>query len=86
MYYYSQAMYMLGDDRYGQLFPNDPKDSWLTWSKYKEAFYPYLIESQDKASGGWTGTGGYGCGPVFITSVNLCTLQLEKALIPIYQR
>ncbi len=86
MYYFSQAMYMLGEDRYGMLFPNDQKESWMTWSKYKEAMFPYLIDSQDKASGGWQGTGGYGCGPVFITSVNLCTLQLEKGLLPIYQR
>lgn len=86
MYYYAQAMYMLGDDRYGLLFPNDPKETWLTWSKFKEAVFPYIIGAQDKSSGGWQGTGGYGCGPVFITAVNLCTLQLEKALIPIYQR
>ena len=74
---------MLGDDRYGELFPKEDKNSWLTWSKYKEAMYPYLVDSQDKASGAWTS--GY-IGQVFSTSVNLSILQLEKGILPIYQR
>ncbi len=82
-YYFAQAMYALGDDRYGQLFPGEPKDTWLTWSKYKDAMFPYLLDSQDKAGGGWTS--GY-IGPVFSTSVNLTILQLEKGILPIYQR
>jgi hypothetical protein len=45
--------------------------------------YPYLIDSQDKNSGAWTS--GY-IGPVFSTSVNLTILQLEKGILPIYQR
>ncbi|MDB5312309.1 MAG: hypothetical protein JWO38_6511 [Gemmataceae bacterium] len=82
-YYFAQAVYALGDDRYGQLFPAEAKDTWLTWSKYKEVMYPYLIESQDKAGGGWTS--GY-IGPVFSTAVNLSILQLDKGILPIYQR
>jgi hypothetical protein len=82
-YYYAQFVYILGDDRYGDLFPKEDKSTWLTWSKYKEAMYPYLIDSQDKNSGAWTS--GY-IGPVFSTSVNLTILQLEKGILPIYQR
>lgn len=82
-YYYAQAMYALGDDRYGQLFPGETKENWLTWSKYKEVMYPYLIDSQDKAGGGWSS--GY-IGPVFSTAINLSILQLDKGLLPIYQR
>jgi hypothetical protein len=85
-YYLSQAMYMLGDDRYGLLFPNDPKETWLTWSKYKEAVFPSILEAQNPKTGGWEGTGDYGCGPVYITAVHLTVLQLEKAILPIYQR
>lgn len=81
-YYYSQVMYSLGEERYGAMFPNDPKESWLTWSKYRDVMYPYLIEQQQK-DGSWTG--GY-ISPVFTTSVNLAILQLEKGLLPIYQR
>ncbi len=47
-YYFSQVVYVLGDDRYGELFPKEAKNTWLTWSKYKEAMFPYLIDSQDK--------------------------------------
>ncbi|MBX9580728.1 MAG: terpene cyclase/mutase family protein [Gemmataceae bacterium] len=86
MYYYAQAMYALGDDRYGELFPNEPKDQWLTWTRFKEAMYPYLLGSQDKASGGWTGSGSYGIGPAFVTAINLTILQLDKNVLPIYQR
>ncbi|MBA4191528.1 MAG: hypothetical protein C0467_26410 [Planctomycetaceae bacterium] len=82
-YYFAQFMYVLGDDRYGGLFPNEDKSTWMTWTKYKEAMYPYLVGQQDKSSGAWTS--GF-IGPVFTTSVNLCILQLEKGILPIYQR
>lgn len=82
-YYFSQFVYVLGDDRYGEMFPGEDKNTWLTWSKYREAMYPYLIDSQDKNSGAWST--GY-IGPVFSTSVNLSILQLEKGILPIYQR
>lgn len=81
-YYFAQMVYILGDDRYGQLFPNEPKENWLTWSKYKKAVFPYLLEQQT-SEGAWTS--GY-IGPVFTTSVNLAILQLEKGILPIYQR
>src|SRR5689334_3116483 len=45
-YYFAQCVYVLGDDRYGEMFPKEDKASWLTWSKYKDAMYPYLIDSQ----------------------------------------
>ena len=48
--------------------------------------FPYLMDSQDKATGGWTGSGSYGIGPVFVTAVNLTILQLDKGILPIYQR
>jgi hypothetical protein len=82
-YYFSQFAYVLGEDRYGDMFPKEDKGSWLTWSKYKDAMYPYLVDSQDKTSGAWTS--GY-IGQVFTTSVNLTILQLEKGILPIYQR
>jgi hypothetical protein len=98
-YYFSQAIYALGDDKYLEMFPifkedgktpktrNEltagEKDSLLTWSKFKEASLPRILESQDKTSGGWSQ--GY-IGPVFTTAVNLTILQLDKGILPIYQR
>jgi hypothetical protein len=82
-YYFAQAIYALGDDKYGEMFPNEPKDSWLTWSKFKEATIQGILDSQDKTNGGWSQ--GY-IGPVFTTSVNLTILQLDKGILPIYQK
>ncbi len=86
MYYFAQGMYALGDDRYAMLFPGEAKDGHLTWTKFKEALFPVILESQDKATGAWTGSGAYGLGPTFVTAINLCILQLDKGILPIYQR
>jgi hypothetical protein len=82
-YYFAQFVYVLGDDRYGEMFPKEDKSTWLTWTKYKEAMFPYIIDQQDKNTGQWNG--GY-IGPVFATATNLTILQLEKGILPIYQR
>lgn len=82
-YYFGQAMYALGDTKYGELFPNDAKDAWLTWTKFKDAQFPQILEGQDKTTGAWSQ--GY-IGPVYSTSMNLCLLQLEKGILPIYQK
>jgi hypothetical protein len=81
-YYFAQGVYVLGDDRYGEMFPKEAKGNWLTWSGYKEAMYDYL-RAQQNADGSWTS--GY-IGPVFSTAVNLTILQLEKGVLPIYHR
>lgn len=82
-YYFAQAVYVLGDDRYGELFPEatDPKQ-WLTWSSYKEAMFDHL-KTQQNPDGSWSS--GY-IGPVFSTAVNLTILQLDKGVLPIYHR
>lgn len=82
-YYFAQAMYALGDNRWAELFPEEPAESRLTWSKYKEAMYPYLVGAQNPADGSWQS--GF-VGTVFGTAVNLTVLQLEKGILPIYQR
>jgi len=82
-YYFAQFMYVLGDDRYGAMFPNEDKSTWMTWTKYKEAMYPYLIDQQDKNTGAWNS--GH-ISPVFTSAVNLTILQLERGILPIYQR
>jgi len=79
-YYLAQAIYVLGDARYGELFPKEPKNSWLTWTGYKESTFDDIKRSQN-ADGSWTG--GY-VGPVFATAVNLTILQLDKSVLPIY--
>jgi hypothetical protein len=86
-YYYSQAIYILGDDRYAKLFPKANKSEWLTWSGYKKATFDALLRLQDKESGKWEGSGNWGhIGPVYATSVFLTIMQLDKGVLPIYMR
>ncbi|HEY1189343.1 MAG TPA: hypothetical protein VGE74_16945, partial [Gemmata sp.] len=83
-YYFGQAMYALGDEKYGEMFPDQKnRDQWLTWSRFKDVYFSQLLEHQDKSSGAWTQSS---IGPVYVTSINLCILQLDKGLLPIYQR
>lgn len=81
-YYFGQAMYVLGDDRYGKLFPDEKKENWMTWSAYKKTTFEYY-KSNQAADGSWNG--GY-TGSVLATSFALCILQLEKGILPIYHR
>jgi hypothetical protein len=82
-YYYSQALYILGDQGWDRLFGTGGKESdKLTWTKYKKATFDNLLRTQG-TDGSWNG--GH-VGPVFITSVHLTILQLDKATLPIYQR
>src|SRR5437016_1323601 len=71
-YYYAQALYTLGDDGYGKLFPESKPSDRLTWSKYRDVIYDYLA-SRQSADGSWSQ--GY-IGPVFTTSCHLAILQL----------
>jgi hypothetical protein len=52
-----------------------------TWSKFRDRIYPKIAKDQ-AANGAWSGD----IGEVYITSLNLTILQLEKAYLPIYQR
>lgn len=81
-YYYAQALYILGDDGYLKLFPQSKEDDRLTWSKYRKPMHDHILRSQG-SDGSWTG--GY-IGPIFTTSVYLTILQLDKGVLPIYQR
>jgi hypothetical protein len=83
-YYLAQALYVMGEERFGEMFPKTPeKDRWK-WSWYRDAMYEQLKNSQS-ADGSWPGI-GWGAGQVFSTSVNLTILQLDKGVLPIYHR
>ncbi len=81
-YYFAQCVYILGDDRYGELFPKDPKDSWITWTKFKANMFDQIKSSQ-QSNGSW---GGQSVGAVYSTAINLTILQLDKNVLPIYHR
>jgi hypothetical protein len=79
-YYFSQCVYILGDDGYKKLFPNE-KDP-IKWSEFRKTMYEYLKNGQS-ADGSW---GQGGIGTVYTTAINLTILQLENGTLPIYQR
>ncbi len=86
-YYYAQTLYILGDDGFGKLFPETKPEDRPTWSKYKKPTFDAIIKGQ-AADGSWAATGmwaSYG-GPIYVTSVFLAILQLEKGALPIYMR
>jgi hypothetical protein len=85
-YYYAQALYMLGDDGWEKLVGHQvPVDQRITWTAYRKNYVEHLYNSQNE-DGSWNSGGGFSVGTVYSTSIYLCILQLEKAVLPIYQR
>lgn len=85
-YYYAQSLYMLGEDGFGRIFPDSKPDERPTWGEYRKKTFETLLKTQN-SDGSWTGQGNWSHhGPVYVTSVYLAILQLDKAVLPIYQR
>jgi hypothetical protein len=84
-YYYAQVVYVLGNDRYKKLFPDAKDDELLTWKEYRKATFDE-IKSQQGTDGSWGASGAWGIGGVYVSSLYLTMLQLDKAALPIYQR
>jgi hypothetical protein len=81
-YYYAQSIYMLGENGYARMFPKSKESERLTWSKYKDAIFDYMV-SQQAPDGSWNMSG---IGPVYSTAFCLTILQLENNTLAIYQR
>ena len=45
-YYYAQAIYILGEDGYGKLFPESKEADRLKWSTYRADTFPKLKRPQ----------------------------------------
>jgi hypothetical protein len=86
-YFYAQAVYVLGDDRWGKMFPDSPKRDWVTWTNYRKALFDALKSNQSE-DGSWGATNwtAQSIGSMYATAVYLAILQLDKAVLPIYQR
>jgi hypothetical protein len=85
-FYFSQAAYTLGEESYVKLFPGTAPKDCLTWSKYKETNFKNMVAAQN-ADGSWTGNSPWArFGAVYTTSIYLCILQLDKSVLPIFQR
>jgi squalene cyclase len=55
-----------------------------TWENYRDKVYPKLV-SEAGSDGSWSQASD-GIGVVYTTAINLTILQLEKGVLPIYQR
>lgn len=85
-YYYAQSLYILGEDGFERLFPDSKPEERPRWSTYRKQTFETLVKTQN-SDGSWTGQGNWSHhGPVYVTSVYLAILQLDKAVLPIYQR
>ena len=81
-YYYSQAVYIIGDKGWHEMFPNDSAEQSITWSKYRKATFDNLLKMQ-QSDRSWP---GQQAGPILGTAVTLTMMQLDRAVLPIYQR
>ena len=81
-HYYSQVAYVLGDDGHRKLIADVDDKNALRWSQFRSEVFKAL-QARQLADGSWAGST---VGPVYQTIVNLSVLQLEKGILPIYQR
>ncbi len=51
------------------------------WEAFRDKLYDRIVREQ-RSDGSWQGN----IGPVYVTAINLTILQLDQALLPIYQR
>jgi hypothetical protein len=85
-YYLAQCVYILGDKGWEKLFGATPEDQRLSWTVYRDKVGDQLMTMQNQ-DGSWSAQGGgFSVGPVYSTSMYLCILQLDKGVLPIYQK
>lgn len=85
-YYFSQACYTLNEEGYAKLFPNSKPEDRLTWKNYRKDNFDFMLKNQN-ADGSWTGNSPWArFGAVYTTAMYLAILQLDKNVLPIYQR
>jgi hypothetical protein len=81
-YYWAQAIYIIGDKGWHEMFPSDTGEKIISWSNYRKETFANLVKTQG-ADGSWM---GQQAGNIFGTAVNLTIMQLDSAVLPIYQR
>src|SRR6266545_162866 len=84
-YYYAQCVYIIADNGWEKLFGPTPENDRMTWTKYRESLFDQLLRAQN-ADGSWTSAGGFSVGPVYSTAMWLTVMQLDRGVLPLYQR
>jgi len=87
VYYWAQAVYVLGDDRWAKLFPGTRSDECIKWTPYRKKIFDSFKSGQSQ-DGSWSHDSWTArmVGPVYVTACYLAILQLDKGALPIYQR
>jgi hypothetical protein len=83
-YYYAQCLYVLGDEGWAKLF-NVSKDQSVTWTDYRDSICDQLVAMQN-SDGSWPGKSSGNIGQFYATVMWLAVMQLDKGVLPIYQR
>jgi RNA polymerase sigma factor (sigma-70 family) len=81
LYALALVAYVLGDEGCAKLLPDSKPDERITWGGFRKAAFDYLIKTQ-KTDGSW----GDEAGEVQATALFLAVLQLDYAVLPIYQK
>jgi rhamnogalacturonyl hydrolase YesR len=84
-YYYAQCLYILGDGGWEKLFGPTAPAQRVTWTTYRNTLCDQLVRLQNQ-DGSWSSAGGFSVGPVYSTAMYLTIMQLDKGVLPIYQR
>jgi hypothetical protein len=80
-----RVVYVLGEKGHARLFHESKELERLTLSKYREGVFDNLLRAQ-QADDSWTAGSGFSVGPVYITSLYLTILQLDKGNVPVQRR
>jgi hypothetical protein len=81
LYYFAQLAYVLGDQGYARLLPDSKTAERVAWTEFRKKAFAHLIKIQNK-DGSWKN----GTGHVYSAALYLAILQLDYAVLPIYQR
>lgn len=84
-YYYSQAVYILGDDGWEKMFGPTPKEKRVSWTAYRQDMFEHLLATQS-ADGSWPSGGGFSVGPVYTTAIYCTMMQLDRGVVPFYTK
>ncbi len=83
-YYFAQALYNLGDDGWDKMFPQAGGEK-MTWSAYRTSMFDNLMRIQNQ-DGSFQGGGGFSVGPVYSTAVYCTIMQIDRGVVPFYQK
>jgi RNA polymerase sigma factor (sigma-70 family) len=81
LFAFAQIVHQLGDDGYARLLPDSKPEERITWTAFRKQAFEYLLKTQQR-DGFWGKEGD----AIHATALALAILQLDSAVVPVYQR